>query len=80
MHEPPDKLEIDVPAWAPALVQQYLDDTYDAKYSIPSCWWVLNKARLSYQKPRRTTADSDSEDEERIQEKHNKRGGRWMPS
>ena len=37
VHEPPAEVGVD----APALVQQYLDETYDVEYSIPSCRRLL---------------------------------------
>ncbi len=57
VHEPPDKVGLDAPAWTPALAQQYLDETYDVEYSIPSCRRLLKEAGLSYQKPRRTAVE-----------------------
>jgi transposase len=40
---PSEEIGLDAPAWTPALVQQYLDETYDVEYSIPSCRRLLKK-------------------------------------
>jgi len=70
---------VDAPAWTPALVQEYLDETYDVEYSIPSCRRLLKEAGLSYQKPRRTAAESDAEEQETFREELKKSGGKWTP-
>jgi len=67
-----------MPTWSPALVQQYLEDTYGVEYSRPSCRRLLKEAGLSYQKPRvaplkpilRTTKSSTTS---------SKSEKRWMP-
>ncbi|MFP9193919.1 winged helix-turn-helix domain-containing protein [Natrialbaceae archaeon A-CW1-1] len=41
---------MDAPAWTPALVQQYLAETYDVEYSIQKCQRLLKESGLSYQK------------------------------
>ncbi|WP_144906696.1 IS630 family transposase [Halobellus captivus] len=64
VHEPPEKAGIDAPAWTPALVQEYLEETYGVEYSIPSCRRLLKEAGLSYQKPRRKAAESDEDEQE----------------
>ncbi len=79
VHEPPKEVGIDAPAWTPALVQQYLEETYDVEYSIPSCRRLLKEAGLSYQKPRRTAAESDADEQETFREEFKKSGGRWTP-
>ncbi len=45
VHESPEEVGID----APALVQQYLDETDYVEYSLPNCWRLLEIAGLSYQ-------------------------------
>ena len=79
VHESPEEVGLDAPAWTPALVQQYLDETYDVEYSIPSCRRLLREAGLSYQKPRRTAAGSDANEQETFREEFKKSGGRWTP-
>ncbi|ELY72906.1 transposase [Natrinema pellirubrum DSM 15624] len=75
VHEPPEKVGID----APALVQQYLDETYGIEYSYPSCRRLLKEAGLSYQKPRRTAAESEAEEQEAFREELKKSDGKWTP-
>jgi len=79
VHEPPEEVGIDAPAWTPALVQQYLEETYGVEYSIPSCRRLLNEAGLRYQKPRRTAAESDDNEQEEGQNDRKQSGGRWTP-
>ncbi|ELY49252.1 Transposase [Natronorubrum bangense JCM 10635] len=75
VHEPPEEVGVDAPAWTPALVQQYLGETYDVEYSIPSCRRLLKEAGLSYQRPRRTAAKADVDERETFHED----GGKWTP-
>jgi transposase len=49
VHESPEEVGVDAPAWTPALVQQYLDETYDVEYSLLSRRRLLKEAGLSYQ-------------------------------
>ncbi len=69
VHQSPAEVGIDAPAWTPALVKQYLKKTYDVEYSIPSCRRLLKEAGLSYQKPRRTAAESDADEQQMFREK-----------
>jgi transposase len=64
---------------APALVQQYLADHFDADYSQPSCRRLMKEAGLSYQKPRRQTAEAEAEDRKEFRDDLKKSGGRWTP-
>nr|WP_013035154.1 IS630 family transposase [Haloferax sp. Atlit-10N] len=79
VHEPPQEVGIDAPAWTPALAQDFLEETYDVEYSIPSCRRLLKEAGLSYQKPRRTAAEADEDEQEAFYEELKKSGGRWTP-
>jgi transposase len=79
VHESPEKVGVDAPAGTPALVQQYLEGTYGVEYSIPSCRRLLKEAGLSYQKPRRTAAEADEDEQEEFHDKLKKSGGRWTP-
>ena len=69
VHESPEEIGVD----APALVQQYPDETYNVGYSILSCLRLLKEAGLSYQKPRPTAAESGAEKQETFREKLKKR-------
>ncbi len=64
VHESPGEVGVD----APSLVQQYLNETYDVEYAIPSCGRLLKEAGLRYQKPRRTAAESDADEQEPFRE------------
>jgi transposase len=79
VHDSPEEVGIDAPAWTPALVQEYLEETYGVEYSIPSCRRLLKEAGLSYQKPRRSAAEADEDEQEAFQEEIKKSGGRWTP-
>ncbi len=79
VHEPPNKVGVDAPAWTPALVQQYLNETYDVEYSIPSCRRLLKEAGLSYQKPRPTAAEAEADEQETFRDELKKSDGRWTP-
>jgi len=79
VHDPPSEVGIDAPAWTPALAQGYLDETYGVEYSIPSCRRLLKEAGLSYQKPRRSAAEADQDEQEELYDVLKKSGGRWTP-
>jgi transposase len=64
VHDSPEEVGIDAPAWTPALAQEYLKETYGVEYSLPSCRRLLKEAGLSYQKPRRSAAEADEDDQE----------------
>ena len=46
VHDPPTEFGYDGETWSPALVQQYLAETYSVEYSVPSCRRLLNEAGL----------------------------------
>jgi transposase len=73
VHEPPEEAGIDAPAWTPVLVQEYLQETYGVEYSIPSCRRLLKEAGLSYQKPRRTAAEADEDEQKEFHEELKKK-------
>ncbi len=79
VHEPPSEAGIDAPAWTPALAQDFLEEMYSVEYSIPSCRRLLKEAGLSYQKPRRSTAEADEDEQEAFQDERRKSGGGWTP-
>ena len=79
VHEPPEEVGINAPAWTPALAQDYLEETYGVEYSIPSCRRLLKEAGLSYQKPRRKAAEADEDEQEAFHDELKKSGGRWTP-
>jgi len=77
VHDSPEEVGIDAPAWTPALAQEFLEDTYGVEYSIPSCRRLLKEAGLTYQKPRRTAAESDEDEQEEFHDEFKKSGGSW---
>ena len=79
VHEPPREVGIDAPAWTPVLAQDFLDETYGVEYSIPSCRRLLKEAGLSYQKPRRSAAEADEDEQETFHDELKKSSGRWTP-
>jgi transposase len=79
VHNPPEEVGIDAPAWTPALAQEYLEETYGVEYSLPSCRRLLKEAGLSYQKPRRSAAEADEDDQEAFHDELKKSGEKWMP-
>jgi transposase len=79
VHASPEEVGIDAPAWTPALAQEYLEETYGVEYSLPSCRRLLKEAGLSYQKPRRTAAEADEDEQENVYDELKKSGGRWTP-
>ncbi len=79
VHQPPEEVGIDAPAWTPALVQDFLEETYGVEYSYPSCRRLLKEAGLSYQKPRRTAAESEESDQEEFHDEIKKSERRWTP-
>ncbi len=48
VQEPPTEAGVDAPAWTPALVREYLAETYGVEYSLPSCRRLLKEAGLRY--------------------------------
>jgi transposase len=69
VHDPPSKVGID----APALVHQFLEETYSVEYSIASCRRLLKETGLSYQKPRRKAAEADETEQEEFHDEFKKK-------
>ena len=79
VREPPDQAGYDEPAWTTKLVRHHLKETYGVEYSLPSCRRLLKEAGLSYQKPRRSAAETDEDEQEEFHDTLKKSGGRWTP-
>ncbi|ELY50175.1 Transposase [Natronolimnohabitans innermongolicus JCM 12255] len=79
LHEPPERVGFDAPAWTAALVQQYLNETYDVEYSLPSCRRLLREAGLCYRKPRRKAADSTGDERDSLRDDREGSAGGWTP-
>jgi transposase len=48
LQDPPTAVGYDAPVWTPALVQQYLADTFEVDYSRPSCRRLMKEVGLRY--------------------------------
>jgi transposase len=79
VHNPPEEVGIDAPAWTPVLAQKYLQETYDVEYSTPSCRRLLKEAGLSHQKPCRSAAEAEESEQEEFRDELKKIGGKWTP-
>lgn len=79
VHAPPEEIGYDAPAWTPALVQQYLAETYDIEYSTPSCRRLLKEAGLSYQKLHQKADKSDTDEKGAVCKENKQNGGKWTP-
>jgi transposase len=75
LQQPSTESEVDAPASTPALLKDFLEETFDVDYSIPSCRRLMKEAGLSYQKPRRTAA----EDRDEFRGELKKSDERWTP-
>lgn len=75
VHASPDAVGMDATAWTPALAQQYITQTYDVEYSIPSCRRLLREAGLRYQKSHWTAPEHESTRGESSDELENGGGG-----
>ncbi len=66
VREPPTDVGYEELAWTPALLQNWIQETYDVEYSIPSCRRFLKESGLRYRRsPAETTEDASSEPGER---------------
>ena len=66
VREPPADVGYEELAWTPALLQHWIQETYDVEYSIPSCRRFLKEAGLRYRRsPAGITEDASSESDER---------------
>jgi transposase len=63
VHHPPGDVGTDALAWTPALAQEYLQETYDIEYPVPSCRRLLKEAGLSYRKPRCIAAEAEESEQ-----------------
>ena len=79
VHNSPKKVGLESPAWTPEFAQQYLQETYNVEYSIPSCRRLLKEAGLRYHKPRSSVAEADEDEQEAFPGEHKQSDGRWMP-
>lgn len=79
LHQPPTEIGVDAPAWTPALLKEYLRDTFRVEYSRPSCRRLMKEAGLRYQKSRRPATGVGSDDREERDAERKESAGRWTP-
>jgi len=65
LQQPPEQAGYDEPAWTSKLARQHLIEAYDIAYSLRHVQRLMNKAEVSWQKPR---PEPSSADEEELQE------------
>ena len=65
VHNPHKEGGINAPKWTPALVQIYLEETYNVEFSIQICRRRRKEAGLNYQKLRRSAAEADENEQEK---------------
>lgn len=65
LHESPESVGYDSPAWHPKLARQYLLDEFDAEYTLRHVRRIMKDAGLSWQTPRPQppTANEDEREE-----------------
>lgn len=73
LHNPPTAVGYERSSWTPALVQQYLEATFEVTYSRPSCRRLMKGAGLQYRRSPPPAGDSSSESDD-------SETGRWLPT
>ena len=79
LQQPPAEAGIDGPAWTPALLTDFLEETFDVDYSLPNCRRLMKEAGLSYQKPHRTAVEAEPADRDEFHDELKKSDERWTP-
>jgi len=62
LHEPPDKAGYDEPAWTAKLARQHLIEEYGVAYSLRHVQRLMNKAEVSWKKPRPEPSSADDQE------------------
>ena len=73
LQQPPAEAGIDAPASTPALLTDFLEETFDVDYSLPSCRRLMKEAGLSYQKPHRTAVEAEPADRDEFHDELKKK-------
>jgi len=68
LHDPPEEVGYDAPAWSSALAQQYLIEAFDVSYSQRHVRRLMHKAGVSPKRPRPEPASADEEEREEFEE------------
>lgn len=68
LYRPPIKVDVDAPAWTPALAQEYIADEFDVEYHIRTVRRLMHAAGLSYKTARPESQNGDPRAQEAWQE------------
>lgn len=79
VQEPPSEVGLDEPYWTPSLVQDYLRETFDVHYSIPSCRRLMKEAGLRFH-PYTGDAGTDMNASSTTNSTSVRNGGVWKPT
>ncbi len=72
----PSEAGYDQPTWTPALVREYIAETFDVEYSLAHMYRVMKRAGLSYQTARPRHYKADPAEQRRWREEFKKSGRR----
>lgn len=72
----PSEAGYDDPTWTPALVRDYIAETFDVEYSLAHMYRVMKRAGLSYQTARPRHYKADPAEQQRWREEFKKSGRR----
>ena len=64
LHEPPENVGYDDPAWSTALAQHYLIETFDVVFSRRHIRRLMHEAGVSPKRPRPEPASADEDERE----------------
>lgn len=73
LQQSPQEYGYEAPTWTPALVRQYLTETFGVEYSLVSCRRLLSEAGLCYRTPRETEPTIETAEIDDPTAKH------WLP-
>jgi transposase len=80
LHEPPEEIGIDAPAWSVPLASEYLSNEFDVEYCDRYVRRLLTEAGLSHKTARPDYYKSDERAQEAFQEGFKKRRTIWTTS
>ncbi|MXV60888.1 IS630 family transposase [Natronorubrum sp. JWXQ-INN-674] len=72
----PSEAGYDEPTWTPALVRDYIAETFNVEYSLAHMYRVMKRAGLSYQTARPRHYKADPAEQQRWREEFKKSGRR----
>lgn len=78
LHQPPEEAGYDAPAWTAALAQQHLIAEFEVAHSRRHVQRLMNKAELSWKKPRPDPSSADDEELEEYDDSLEKKSGTEM--